>query len=54
MKIIINLIITIVFTWPFLLIGYVYNAIETGFMAGKYLNSKHSDSAILFFKSKTK
>ena len=52
MKIAINLIITIIFTWPFLLVGYVYNAIETGFIAGKYLNEKHSDSAILFFKRK--
>ena len=50
MKYILNITAALFITWPFVLLGYIFGAMKTGFQAGMILNDLHSEFIVEKFK----
>ncbi len=49
MKYTINIFSILIFTWPAMVLGYLWGAVSGGFIAGIYLHEKHADEALAKF-----
>lgn len=52
MKYVFNVVATLLFGWPALVVGYVFGSIASGWSVGRFLQNMHEDAAIEKFAKK--